>query len=151
MHNTIQIEQDGPWFIGSFSDIPGCYVQGRTFEEAKNLLGEALTIMVESYNMRQEPLNFEPDVPVVNKKIRFRKISGPRLARVLKDFSFHLEQATEEFILMRSTEFPFRRLLFPNASDLAEGILRRIFGNKNVFRISEEQKTGQEKKIVNQY
>jgi len=49
MHNefTAIIEQDEEWFIASCSEIPGANGQGRTREEARANLGEAIELILE--------------------------------------------------------------------------------------------------------
>jgi predicted RNase H-like HicB family nuclease len=43
---TAIIEQDGPWFIDS-PEIPGANGQGRTKEEARESLAEAIKLILE--------------------------------------------------------------------------------------------------------
>lgn len=47
------IEQDGDWFIAICPEIPGANGQGRTREEAKQSLGEAIEMILE--DRPQEP------------------------------------------------------------------------------------------------
>ncbi len=49
MHNefTAIIEQDGEWFIAYSPEIPGANGQGRTRDEARNSLGEAIALILE--------------------------------------------------------------------------------------------------------
>lgn len=44
---TAIIEQDEDWFIAYCPEIPGANGQGRTPEEAKQNLGEAITLILE--------------------------------------------------------------------------------------------------------
>lgn len=49
MHNefTAVIEQDGEWFIGYCPEIPGANGQGRTVEECREDLAEAIALILE--------------------------------------------------------------------------------------------------------
>ena len=49
MHNefTSIIEQDGEWFIGYCPEIPGANGQGRTVEECRSNLAEAIALILE--------------------------------------------------------------------------------------------------------
>ena len=49
MHNefTMIIEQDAEWFIGYCPEIPGANGQGRTVEECRDDLAEAIALILE--------------------------------------------------------------------------------------------------------
>ncbi|TAK87594.1 MAG: type II toxin-antitoxin system HicB family antitoxin [Betaproteobacteria bacterium] len=49
MHNefTAVIERDGAWFIAYCPEVPGANGQGRTKEEAKESLAEAIALILE--------------------------------------------------------------------------------------------------------
>ncbi|MDX6531770.1 MAG: hypothetical protein QOH41_4060 [Blastocatellia bacterium] len=49
MHNefTSVIEEDGDWFIGYCPEIPGANGQGRTIEECRSNLSEAIALILE--------------------------------------------------------------------------------------------------------
>ena len=49
MHNefTSVIEQDGEWFIGYCPEIPGANGQGRSIEECRANLSEAIALILE--------------------------------------------------------------------------------------------------------
>jgi predicted RNase H-like HicB family nuclease len=44
---TAVIERDGEWFIAYCPEVPGANGQGRTKEEAKGNLAEAITLILE--------------------------------------------------------------------------------------------------------
>ena len=44
---TAIIEQDGEWFIGYCPEIPGANGQGRTVEECRQNLAEAIALILE--------------------------------------------------------------------------------------------------------
>lgn len=49
MHNefTAVIERDGDWYIAYCPEVPGANGQGRTKEEAKESLSEAIALILE--------------------------------------------------------------------------------------------------------
>ena len=60
MHNdfTAIIEQDGDWFIAYSPEIPGANGQGRSRDEARENLGEAIALILE--DRRQDALRGVP-------------------------------------------------------------------------------------------
>jgi predicted RNase H-like HicB family nuclease len=48
MHNefTAIIEQDGEWYVGYSPEIPGANGQGRTVEECRNNLADAISLIL---------------------------------------------------------------------------------------------------------
>jgi predicted RNase H-like HicB family nuclease len=60
MHNefTAIIEQDGEWFIAFCPEIPGANGQGRTREEARRNLGEAIALILD--DRREDALRGVP-------------------------------------------------------------------------------------------
>jgi len=61
MHNefTAIIEQDGDWLVAYCPEIPGANGQGRTKEEAKKSLAEAIELILE--DRREEGMRGVPD------------------------------------------------------------------------------------------
>ena len=61
MHNefTAVIERDGDWFIAYCPEIPGANGQGRTPEESKTSLAEAIALILD--DRREEGLRGVPD------------------------------------------------------------------------------------------
>ncbi len=55
---TSIIEQDGEWFIGYCPEIPGANGQGRTVEECRASLLEAIAMILE--DRREDGLRGEP-------------------------------------------------------------------------------------------
>jgi predicted RNase H-like HicB family nuclease len=47
---TSVIEQDGEWFIGYSPEIPGANGQGRTIEECRASLSQAISLIMEDKN-----------------------------------------------------------------------------------------------------
>ena len=60
MHNefTAIFEKDGDWYIGYCPEIPGANGQGKTIEECKNNLAEAISLILE--DRRQDALRGVP-------------------------------------------------------------------------------------------
>jgi predicted RNase H-like HicB family nuclease len=60
VHNefTAIIEQDGEWFIVYSPEIPGANGQGRTSDEARSNLGEAISLILE--DRREDALRGVP-------------------------------------------------------------------------------------------
>ena len=60
MHNefTSIIEEDGEWFIGYCPEIPGANGQGRTVEECRANLSEAIALILE--DRREDGLRGAP-------------------------------------------------------------------------------------------
>jgi len=61
MHNefTAIIERDGDWFIAYCPEIPGANGQGRTKDEARESLAEAITLILE--DRREDGLRGVPE------------------------------------------------------------------------------------------
>ncbi len=45
---TAVFEQDGDWWIGYVEELPGANTQGRTLEEARENLKEAVQLIIEA-------------------------------------------------------------------------------------------------------
>jgi predicted RNase H-like HicB family nuclease len=45
---TAVFEQDGEWWVGSVEELPGALTQGRTLEEARENLREAVVLILEA-------------------------------------------------------------------------------------------------------
>jgi predicted RNase H-like HicB family nuclease len=60
MHNefTAIIERDGDWYIAYSPEIPGANGQGRTKDEARQSLAEAITLILE--DRREDALRGVP-------------------------------------------------------------------------------------------
>lgn len=56
---TALIERDGDWFVAYSPEIPGANGQGRTADEARESLGEAIALILEV--RREEGLRGVPD------------------------------------------------------------------------------------------
>ena len=70
MHNefTAVIEQDGEWYIAYCPEVPGANGQGRTVEECRESLAQAIALILEDRRedaLRGIPENAIRDVVVV--------------------------------------------------------------------------------------
>ena len=70
MHNefTAIFEQDGDWFIAYSLEIPGANGQGRTREEARQNLADAIALILEDRredSLRGLPPDVEKEIVVV--------------------------------------------------------------------------------------
>jgi len=70
MHNefTAVIEQDGDWYIAFCAEIPGANGQGRTRDEARKSLAEAIALILEDRRedaLRGVPADAHRDLVVV--------------------------------------------------------------------------------------
>ena len=45
---TAVFEQDGEWWVGSVEELPGALTQGRTLDEARENLREAVLLVIEA-------------------------------------------------------------------------------------------------------
>ncbi len=45
---TAVFEQDGEWWVGSVEELPGALIQGRTLDEARENLREAVVLILEA-------------------------------------------------------------------------------------------------------
>jgi predicted RNase H-like HicB family nuclease len=52
---TVVIEREGDWYIGSCSEVPGANGQGRTLEECRESLLEAIKQILEDRRERGLP------------------------------------------------------------------------------------------------
>lgn len=61
MHNefTAVIERDGAWYIGYCPEIPGANGQGRTVEECRESLRQAIALILE--DRRQDAMKGVPE------------------------------------------------------------------------------------------
>ena len=57
---TAILEKDGDWFIAYCPEIPGANGQGRTKEEAKKSMAEAIELILE--DRREEAMRGVPEI-----------------------------------------------------------------------------------------
>ena len=59
---VIECGEDG-YYIGHVPCLPGCFTQGRTMEEARANMAEAIRCHIEGLIVDGEPVPTEPDTP----------------------------------------------------------------------------------------
>jgi predicted RNase H-like HicB family nuclease len=58
MDFTVLLEKDSAgWYVASVPDLPGCYTQGKTVEQALERIREAIAAYIEP-NQEIEPMEF---------------------------------------------------------------------------------------------
>ncbi len=79
MHNEFMaiIEQDEGWFIAYCPEIPGANGQGRTVEECRQSLAEAIALILD--DRRQDSLRGAPEEAI--KEIVTIELSGASLSQ----------------------------------------------------------------------
>jgi predicted RNase H-like HicB family nuclease len=60
---------EGGYFVAQCEELPGCITQGKTLEEARRNVREALELYLEEALTKGEPVGPEPNVPV--ERVRF--------------------------------------------------------------------------------
>jgi predicted RNase H-like HicB family nuclease len=72
VHNefTAVFEKDGDWFIGYCPEIPGANGQGRTLEECRDSLREAIALIL--HDRREGGLRAAPDDAIRESRRDFR-------------------------------------------------------------------------------
>lgn len=80
MHNelTAIIERDGDWFIAGCPEVPGANGQGRSIEEARQSLVEAITLILE--DRREDSLRGVPKEAIAIRQNRPGQLPRPCLA-----------------------------------------------------------------------
>jgi predicted RNase H-like HicB family nuclease len=53
---TAVFEQDGDWWIGYLEELPGANTQGRTLEEARENLKDAVRLLIASRGVPKQEL-----------------------------------------------------------------------------------------------
>lgn len=66
-HFTVNYIQDGSWILAIVEEIPGAFSQGKTIEEARENVTEALRMMVD-YN-REQSLQEIQDVRSLSREL----------------------------------------------------------------------------------
>jgi len=67
---TAVFEQDGDWWVGSVEELPGALTQGRTLDEARENLRDAVHEVLEANRMLAQ--RERADRPVVREPLMLR-------------------------------------------------------------------------------
>ncbi|OGV96494.1 hypothetical protein A2W24_04955 [Microgenomates group bacterium RBG_16_45_19] len=65
LHFKILIEQDEDgWFVASVPELPGCYTQGKTVEQARNRIRQVIKLVLDTEpEITQEKKRFPESFP----------------------------------------------------------------------------------------
>ena len=136
MKIIVKKEFDGKYYVGSCENLPSCYVQTNSSDELVIELRKAIEIYRKSYSKRNQTLPVSYDYPIIDRKIRFNKISSNQLTKVLLKNNFHFESKDSESLLLINSNFPFNRIHIPNVDELSPMIVSKIFGKENIIFIN---------------
>lgn len=139
MKIIVKKEFDGKNYIGSCENLPSCYVQSTLSENLVIELRKAIELYRKSYSKRNQSLPTAYDFPIIDRKIRFNKISSIQLADVLLRNNYHFESKDSDSLLFINSNFPFNRIHIPNVSELSPLIISKIFGKENIIFINKSQ------------
>ena len=139
MKIIVKKEFDGKYYIGSCENLPGCYAQADSSEKLLIELRKAIELYRKSYINRSQPLPNTFDAPVIDRKIRFNKISTSQLIKIFERSNYHIESTDNDSILMINSNFPFNRIHIPDVDELSPLIVSKIFGKENIIFINKNQ------------
>lgn len=139
MKIIVKKEFDGKNYIGSCENLPSCYAQSINVEELLAELRKAIELYRKSYLNRNQPLPSENDTPVIDRKIRFNKISSNQLGAILEKNNYHMEYQDNNSQLFINSGYPFNRIHIPNAEELSPMLISKIFGKENIIYINKNQ------------
>ncbi len=139
MKIIVKKEFDGRSYIGSCENLPSCYVQSESSEGVVIELRKAIELYRKSYTKRNQALPTSYDFPIIDRKIRFNRISSNQLAKILIKNNYHLETQDSDSLLFINSNFPFNRIHIPNISELSPKIISKIFGKENIIFINKNQ------------
>ena len=124
---TIHQDEDGV-FIAEVSSLPGCVTQGTTRAEAIENIEEAIEIYIESVKAHgaPSPPPFREETVKIGEAIK-----------VLSKFGYKLDGQKDGHIILRQTEYPFRRIVVPNREGIAKGTLRNLVKQVGLTSIEE--------------
>jgi predicted RNase H-like HicB family nuclease len=136
MKIIVKKEHDGKNYIGSCENLPNCYCQTSDPDQLLPALRAAIEMYRKSYEIKNQALPDKSDSPVIDRKIRFNKISSLQLSSFLQRFHYHVEQKNNDLILFVNSLFPFNRIILPVADDISPIILTKLFGKENIIYIN---------------
>lgn len=139
MKIIVKKEFDGKYYIGSCENLSSCYAQSESSEKLLNELRKAIELYRKSYINRSQSLPVWHDAPVIDKKIRFNKISTGQLVKILERSSYHIEARDNDSILLINSNYPFNRILMPDTDELSPMIVSKIFGKENIIYLNKTQ------------
>jgi predicted RNase H-like HicB family nuclease len=139
MKIIVKKEFDGKYYIGSCENLPSCYAQSESSEKLLPELRKAIELYRKSYLSRSQSLPNSFDTPVIDRKIRFNKISTSQLVKILERNSYHIESKDNDAILLINSNYPFNRIHIPDTDELSPMIVSKIFGKENIIYLNKNQ------------
>lgn len=138
MKFSVKIEFDGKYVVGYVPQISGCYVQALKIQDLTPLMKLAIEIYRENYKLRMEPFTPESERPKFKDSIKISNINADQLGNYFRKNSYTKESSNKYFHLYRKTQFPFDRILIPNAKHISPLILKKLFGAENITVVKSE-------------
>ncbi len=136
MKIIVKKEFDGQNHVGSCENLTSCYTQANNPEDLISNLRKAIELYRKSYENKSQTIPDLYDSPVIDKKIRFNKISTAQLVQVLIKQHFRIEFQEENSILLCNSKFPFNRIHLPDTNNLSPVIISKLFGKENVIYVN---------------
>ena len=136
MKIIVKKEFDGQNYIGSCENLTSCYTQANNPEDLVANLRKAIELYRKSYENKSQTLPDTFDLPVLDRKIRFNKISTGQLLQVLLKHHYKIEFQEENSILLANSKFPFNRIHLPVSNNLSPIIISKLFGKENVIYLN---------------
>ena len=138
MKFSVKIEFDGKFVVGYIPNMGGCYVQALKIQDISPLMKFAIETFRDNYKLRMEPFTPEPERPKFNKSIKISNIDSEQLGKFFRQNTYSRESSNKYFHLYRKAQFPFDRILIPNAKSISPLIVKKLFGTNNVTVIKSE-------------
>ena len=113
---TIVQDEDGV-FTAEVPSLPGCITQGATRTEAIENLEKAIEIYIESVKAHGAPLR---------PPLREENVRVPEAIKALSKSGYEFDGQKDSHIILRQTEYPFRRIVVHEREEIAKGTLRGI-------------------------
>ena len=136
MKVIIKKEFDGQNYIGSCENLTSCYTQADNPDDLTANLRKAIELYRKSYANKNQTLSDSFDLPVIDKKIRFNKVSTLQLVQVLIKLHYRVEFQEENSVLLTNSKFPFNRIHLPVSKSLSPVIIAKLFGKENLIYIN---------------
>jgi hypothetical protein len=138
MKFSVKIEFDGKFVVGYVPALGGCYAQAFKIHDLSPLMKFAIEMYRDNYKLRMEPFSPEAERPKFKESIKISSMSADQLGSYLKKHSYARESTNKYFQLYRKANFPFDRIIIPNANEISPLILKKIFGAENVTVVKRE-------------
>ena len=138
MKFSVKIEFDGKFVVGYIPNMGGCYVQALKIQDISPLMKLAIETYRDNYKLRMEPFSPEPERPKFKESIKISNIDSEQLGKYFRHNSYARESSNKYFHLYRKSQFPFDRILIPNAKSISPSIIKKLFGAENVNVIKNE-------------